>query len=409
MSRNNFYFRFANRLLKGSSHKWSRPVVNISIAGIVLGITTIIISMAISAGYQQTIRNKIVGIGAHVRIANYDNNFSYESVPFSKGNPSLAIIPKNKEVESYYYFATKTAIIKTDNQIEGVVLKGIDTTFEFQYFKQNLVAGHNIELPTSKASSDILLSLATAKKLQLQIGDKVRVYFVQETPMQRQFTISGLFETGLPEFDNLFAFIDLRHIQKTNGWDSTMVGGIEILLSDYDKIDQVGDEINGDIGYQFKAETVKQIYPQLFEWINLLDTNVLVLMIIIVIVCIITLISTFFIIILEQIKTIGILKTLGMKNSSLSKIFLTIGSQILLKGVVIGNMIALVFYFLQYYFHIVKLNTDIYYVGYVPVSLSVIPVILVNVAILVTCFLSLLLPAIYIAKHTDPITAITFD
>ncbi len=409
LSKINLYFLLANKLSRDKEHNLSRPIVNISTIGVALGVMTILIAMAITNGYQTIIREKVVGMGAHIRISNYDDNYSFDATPFERDQFFLKDLYQNPEIDHIRFFATKVGIIKTDDQVEGVVLKGVDSTFHWSHFQQNIIEGEPIKLNPAQTGNDILISSSLSKKLHLVPGDKVRTYFVQEPLMQRSFTVSGIFETGLPEFDENFALVDLRHVQKLNHWDSTMVGGIEILIKDYDKIDEMGNYINDHVGYHLKAETIKEIYPQLFDWIELLDTNVLVLMIIIILVCAITIISTFFIIVLEQTPTIGILKTLGLKNSGIIPVFLILASKILLKGLLIGNAVAALLVIFQSRFHFIKLDAAIYYVPYIPVELNFLPILVINIAILLICLAVLMIPSYYIAKKITPVKAIRFD
>ena len=407
MSKYNLFFLLANRISRDKVHNLSRPIVNISTIGVALGVMTVLMAMAITSGYQTVIREKVVGMGSHIRISNYDSNYSFDATPFEKEQFFLQELRQNPDIAHIQFFATKVGVIKTDNQVEGVVLKGIDSSFYWAHFQQNIIEGKKITIEKEKAGSDILISSKLSKKLHLKTGDKVRTYFVQEPLMQRSFIVSGIFETGLPEFDESFALVDLRHVQKLNQWDSTMVGGIEILIRDYDKIDETGIFVNDRIGYHLKAETIKEIYPHLFEWIELLDTNVLVLMVIIMLVCVITLISAFFIIVLEQTPTIGILKTLGLKN--IIPVFIILATKILVKGLLIGNGIAIFFTFLQNRFHLIKLDATIYYVPYIPVEMNMMSILMVNIAILFLCLAVLMIPAYYIARKITPVKAIRFN
>jgi len=409
MSKYKLFFLLANKISHDKEHSLSRPIVNISTIGVALGITTILIAMAITNGYQTIIRDKVVGMSSHIRISNYDNNYSFDVTPLERDLFFLPDLLQNPDIEHIQFFATKAGIIKTDNQVEGVILKGIDSTFHWPHFQQNIIEGEKIKIESEKAGNDILISSRLSKKLHLTSGDKIRAYFVQNPLMQRSFTVSGIFETGLPEFDESFALVDLRHVQKLNQWDSSMVGGIEILIKNYNKIDEIGIFVNDYVGYHLKAETVKEIYSQLFEWIELLDTNVFVLMVIIILVCLITLISTFFIIVLEQTPTIGILKTLGLKNNGIISVFLIHASKILIKGLLIGNGISLILILLQYHFRLIKLDVTIYYIPYIPVELNITPILAVNFAILLICIMVLILPSYYIARKITLIKAIRFD
>lgn len=409
MSLSNLYWMLANRLSRDKQHNISRPIVTISIIAVALGLVTMIVAMAITSGYKKEIRDRVIAMGSHIRISNYDNNYSFEPIPFERNQFFLEELSNHPQVENLQFFSTKVGIIKTEDQVEGIILKGIDTTFNRNHFRDNIREGEMIAIADSQPGADILISSKLSKKLQIRVGDKVRAYFVQDPPMQRSFTVSGIFETGLPEFDESFALVDLRHVQRLNGWEDSWVGGIEILISDYDKIDEVGDFVNGSIGYKLKAETIKQIYPQIFEWIALFDTNVWVLMFITIFVCIVTMVSTFFIIVVEQTPTIGILKTMGMKNRGIMPVFMLIASKILVKGVIIGDVIALALCLIQNYFHIIKLDPDTYYVSYVPIELNPWAVFAVNAGVIAVCLMVLAVPAYYISKKISPVNAIRFD
>ncbi|MEG2070120.1 MAG: ABC transporter permease, partial [Bacteroidales bacterium] len=287
MSSFKLHFHISNRLLRDERSKFSRPIVNLSIIGVALGLIIMILSVSITSGYKNEIRNKVIAMGSHIRISNYDMNYSFEPSPISRNQFFIEDLKRNSNIQSVQYYCTKVGIVKTDDQVEGIVLKGIDTSFLWDNFAKNIVEGNKIELKEEKVGCDILISRYLAQKLKLKVGDKVRTYFVQDPPMQRSFVVTGIYETGMPEFDKKFALVDLRHVQKLNNWDSLTVGGIEILIRDYDRLKEIGEEINGMIGYHLKAETIRQIYPEIFEWIDLFDTNVIVLMLITVFVCII--------------------------------------------------------------------------------------------------------------------------
>lgn len=402
-------YQLSRRLLRTNDSQSSRPIVRISIIGIAICLTIVILALSVTSGYRQAIEKKVIDMGSHIRISNYDLNYSYDPKPFDKNQPFLEDLKKNPDIVNFQYFSTKVAIIKTADQVEGVVLKGIDSTFSWAHFQESMVAGSPLPFSSDSLSNGIVMSSSLAKKLKLEIGDKVYAYFVQNPPMQRRFVLQGLYETGMPEYDNKFILADHRHVQKLNGWDSNFVGGIEILIRDYDKIDEVGAFVNERIGYQLKAETIRQLYPAIFQWTDLFDTNVAVLLCITIFICIITLISTFFIIILEQTSTIGILKALGMTTRRVRNVFMYVGLRITLLGMLIGNVLGVGICLLQKYLHIVKLDPTSYYVSYVPVSFNIPVILFVNVGILLICLLVLLLPASFVSKKVTTISAIKFE
>lgn len=241
------------------------------------------------------------------------------------------------------------------------------------------------------------------------MGDKARLYFVQDPPRQRSFTITGIYETGMPEFDSKFAIVDLKHVQKLNDWSPQQVGGVEILTSDYDKIDEVGEKLHHTIDINLKAETIKQKYPEIFDWIALFDTNVSVLLIITTIVCMITMLSVFFVIILEQTPLIGTLKTLGMRTAGIVKTFIIVAGYTLARGLLAGNVIALCLGWLQQKFHIVKLNPDTYYINYVPIKFDILNVLLLNLGVFIACLLVLVVPAWFVSKKISPVKSLRFE
>jgi len=402
-------YRLSRRLLRSGDSASTRPIVRLSVIGISICLIIVILALSITSGYRQAIEKKVIDMGSHIRISNYDLNYSYDPRPFDKNQPFLEELKQNPDITNFQYFSTKVAIIKTADQVEGVVLKGIDSTFSWSHFQENMVAGTPIDVASDTLTSGVVMSAAMAKKLRLQIGDKVFAYFVQDPPMQRRFRLDGLYETGMPEYDGKFILADLRHVQKISGWDSNYVGGIEILIRDYDKIDEVGAFVNDRIGYKLKAETIRELYPAIFQWTDLFNTNVIVLLCITIFICIITLISTFFIIILEQTSTIGILKAMGMTTQRVRNVFMFIGLRVIVKGMIIGNVVGVGLCLLQKYLHIIKLDPSSYYVPYVPIQFDIPVILLVNLGILLLCMIVLLIPANFVSKKVTPITAIKFE
>ena len=400
-------YRLSRRLLRSGDSASTRPIVRLSVIGISICLIIVILALSITSGYRQAIEKKVIDMGSHIRISNYDLNYSYDPRPFDKNQPFLEELKQNPDITNFQYFSTKVAIIKTADQVEGVVLKGIDSTFSWQHFHENMVAGAPIDVSSDTLTNGVVMSAAMAKKLRLQIGDKVFAYFVQDPPMQRRFRLDGLYETGMPEYDGKFILADLRHVQKLNGWDSNYVGGIEILIRDYDKIDEVGAFVNDRIG--FKAETIRELYPAIFQWTDLFNTNVVVLLCITIFICIITLISTFFIIILEQTSTIGILKAMGMTTRRIRNVFMFIGLRVIIKGMIIGNAVGVGLCLLQNHLHIIKLDPSSYYVPYVPIHFDIPVILVVNLGILLLCLFVLLIPATFVSQKVTPITAIKFE
>ncbi len=409
MSQFSFHWQLARRILREKGNRFAKPIIRLSVFGVSLGVVIMLIAIGVTSGYKQVIEDKVVTMGQHIRISHYDRNYSFEQIPITLNDTLLGDIHRHPEVVAVQPFATKVGIIKTADQVEGIVLKGVDQSFDGKQFSHNLLEGDTLQLGDTVADNHIILSKRLADKLQLKLGDKVRTYFVQDPPRQRSFTLSGIYETGLPEYDTKFAIVDLRHVQKLNDWDSLQVSGIEVLTRDYNKMDEVGEQLHHQIDINLKAETVKQIYPEIFDWIALFDTNVSVLLIITTCVCMITMMSIFFIIILEQTRLIGILKTLGMKTKHVVNTFLMVAGLTLLKGLLIGNAIGLGLGILQQHFHFIKLNPDTYYVNFVPIKFQFWEVLMLNIGVFAACMLVLVLPAWVISRKISPVSAVRFE
>jgi len=396
-------------LLKSEQNNYSKPIVKISIAGVALGVTLMLLALFITAGYKEVIRNKMISLGAHIRISSVEQNYSFDLLPFDRNQDFIAELAENSHIKNMQFYATKVGILKAQEQVEGIVLKGIDSTFSWELFQTHLIAGNPLHYFPDSISNGILISKTLASKLQLQLGDKVGAYFVQEPPRQRSFIVEGIYETELPEVDTRFVLTDLRHVQKLNDWESWQISGIEILIADYTQLDAVGQQVHNDIPYSLKAETIKQLYPNLFDWLAFSDTNAFVLLVITILVCIITMISTFFIIVLEQTKNIGILKTMGLNHKQVVKLFLIIASQLILRGLLWGNIIGLGISILQMLFHLIPLDPTTYYVSYIPIVINPATLLWVNLLVFTTCLLALLIPAYYISKRISPVDAIRFE
>ncbi len=409
MSQFSFHWQLAHRILRDKGNRFAKPIIRLSVFGVALGVVIMLIALGVTSGYKQVIEEKVVAMGQHIRISHYDRNYSDEQIPITLNDTLLEELHSNPEVTSIQPFATKVGIIKTSDQVEGIVLKGVDSSFNGLQFAHNIVEGDTLQLNDTTANNHIILSKHLTDKLQIKLGDKVRTYFVQDPPRQRSFTLTGIYETGLPEYDAKFALVDLRHVQKLNNWNTQQVSGVEVLTSDYNKIDETGEQIHHKIDMNLKAETIKQIYPEIFDWIALFDTNVSVLLIITTCVCMITMMSIFFIIILENTRLIGILKTLGMKTKHVLTTFLIVSGRTLLKGLLIGNIFGLGLGWLQQKFHFVKLDPDTYYVNFVPIKFQALEVILLNISVFTACMLVLVVPAWIISKKISPVKAVQFE
>lgn len=396
----------AKKILPQKGKNFSTLVIRISTISVALGICVMIWSFAITGGFRKEIRDKVIGFGSHIEIHYFDNNFSYEKRAISSQTQGLQDIASLPNVKKIQYCAYKAGILQTEHEIEGVVFKGIDSTYEPSFFKKHLVRGHFPDYANNSHSNDILISESIADKLQLDTGQKIRAYFIQEPVRQRSFRIAGIYNTGLGSFDQTYILCPLRHIQKLNGWPEDSVSSIEILLHDFEQLEETDASINERLPYNLVAENTKELHRDMFDWISLFDQNVLILVILITLVVCITLISTQLTLILEQTSTIGILQTLGCRPRDIQNIFLYISGRILLKGMLAGNVIAIVVCNIQQYTHLIPLDPKSYFMDYVPMMCQWQHVLEINVFILFVCIGILTLPAYYITRHIRTVDAI---
>ncbi|MEI6455759.1 MAG: FtsX-like permease family protein [bacterium] len=398
----------ARRIVSRSKGNFSRPVVIIAITAIALGMTVMFVAIAILTGFQKEVREKVIGFGGHIQVSHFSENPSLESKPIERDQPFLRQLKRTKGIRHVQEYAIKAGIIKTTNQIQGIVLKGIGSDFDWGFFGDKIVEGSAFRVTDTGKTDKVLISKTLARLLKLKVNDDLRIYFIGgETTLGRKFKISGIYETGLDEFDKLFVIGDIHHIQKLNGWSPEQVGGFEILIDNFREIDQMGLTVYHMIGFSLDASTIKQMYPQIFDWLDLQDMNVLIILILMLFVSAITMISTLLILILERTAMIGVLKSLGMSNPGIRKIFLYNAVYIIGIGMLWGNILGFAICLLQQNTGLLTLPQESYYMPVVPIYLNAANILLLNVFTLVTCYLMLILPS-FIVTRISPIKAIRF-
>ena len=398
-----------------SDKQISRPIINIATLGIALGLSVMILAIAIITGFKAGITEKLTGFGSHIQISNYDNNNSFETYPIDQNLIPIERLSQIEGVKHIQPYATKPGIIKTKDEIQGVVLNGASLNQDWSFFKNKLVEGEIINMIPSKKSNQVLISEKLAKLLHLNVGEKLIMYFVQDPIRQRAFTISGIYNSGMDEFDKLFVICDMRHIQKLNNWEANQVSGIEITIDDFKKLDETKEIIRDNItgifsndGSTFKVRTIKQKYPQIFNWLEMLDINVWIILGLMILVAGFNMVSGLLIIILEKTNMIGILKALGTDNWSVRKIFLYQSAMIIGKGMLLGNLIGIGICLIQYHFQLISLDPVNYYLDTVPINLNWFHLLLLNIGTLIATVSMLLIPSYWITRIT-PSKAIKFD
>lgn len=407
----------AKRLMdkESGSGNLSRPFVRITIIAVALSLAIMIISVAVVTGFKKEISEKTIGFGSHIQIINYDGNRSYETLPISEKQESIPKIKAIKGIRHIQRFALKPGIIKTDNDIQGVVLKGVAPDYDWSFFKKNMVAGDVFELSDSVTTNNIIISKTLSLLLKLKVGDKVKMLFVQEPARARVFTVSGIYDTKMSEFDKVFILGDIRHVRKLNDWKDDQITGFEILVDDFDKIDDLTlqvDDIAGLIffedGSRLKVQSIKQKYPALFDWLGLQDINAIVLIVIMVVVASINMISGLLIIILERTKMIGVLKAMGAENPLIQRVFLIQSGYIVIRGLIFGNLFGLALCLLQQHFGIIKLDEASYYLSTVPIHINVWHIFVLNIGTFMITIAMLVIPSMVISR-ISPEKTIKFD
>ncbi len=408
----------AKRLIfsKKAEKNISKPIVTIAIIGIALGLSVMIVSVAIVTGFKTEIRNKVIGFGSHITIINYDSNFSYETKPVNKNQDFYPHIDTINGIKHISIFATKAGIIKTKTDIQGVILKGISSDYDWSFFKNNITEGHHFTVSDSSKTDKVIISKYLASLLKLNVGDNLFMYFIQQPPRMRKFIIEGIYDTNLEELDKLFVFADIRHIQKLNNWTKDQVSGFEILIENFEDLEQItqtvydiaGFNYNYEDGSKLNIKNIKQEYPQIFDWLELQNMNVWVILTLMTLVAGFNMVSGLLILILERTNMIGILKAFGTKNWSIRKIFLYHASFLISKGLFWGNIIGLLLCLVQYYFEIVKLDPASYYVATIPVNLKISHLVLLNAGTLIMTVMMLILPS-YIITKISPVKTIRFN
>ena len=416
----NINLYIARRIFSAKENKknLSQRIVNIALFGIVLGLVVLILSVAIVTGYKSEVGRKVIGFGSHLQIVNLDTNQSFETVPISEKQPFVEELKKIDGIKHVQIFATKPGIIRTENEIHGVVLKGIGPDFDWSFFQENKVSGEIFKVQDTIRSNKVWVSKQMADLLKLKLGDDLFMFFIDQTesvPRQRKFELAGIYKTSLEEFDRMFVLVDINHIRKLNNWKNDEVSGFEILVNDFRKLSEQEKTVNNLLlrntsptSPVLQVVSIREKYGHIFDWLNLLDMNVWVILILMVLVAGFNMVSSLLVIILERTQMIGILKALGARNWSIRKVFLYFSVMLILKALMWGNLIGIAICMIQQYTHVMKLDPTSYYLQYVPVNLTVFHLVMLNVGTIVITMLMLLLPSYFITK-VSPEKTIRFE
>lgn len=391
---NRLYF---SRQSESGRNNAARPAVRVALAGIIIGVLVMIITIGVVVGFKRTVTEKVAGFGAHVQVVNFDNNNTYEMQPVVVSDSMIESLSQLPYVESVNRFYTKPGIIKTDEAFQGVVFKGTDY---WDWFASNLSAG---ELP--QKPNEVLLSRQQAKALCLGVGDAFFCYFVDEDVRVRKFIVAGIYETGFGEFDAIFVIGMPAVVRQLNRWTENQASGIEIMADKLGHLDDVADLVYfatanrlDEEGNAYFTQTLEQLNPQIFSWLDLLDMNVIVILFLMLCVSGFNIISGLIILILDSVQLIGTLKSLGADNRFVRRIFITEAAMLIGKGVLWGNILGLAICAIQYFTHLIPLDSSTYYVSYVPIAFPWVGWILLNIGTILISLLILLAPSAIVTK-----------
>lgn len=398
----------AKRISFNSKRTFSKLIVRIAILGIMLGLAVMILAVAIVKGFKSEIREKVRGFSGDIQITKLDLNASFENSPFIISGETMKKFRKEIGITDIQAIATKNGIINAGNEIEGVVLKGVDRHYNWAYFNKILVSGKTIDFSDSlKSRSQIIISKYTADRLNLKVGDDFLMYFIENSLRKRKFKISGIYDLGVEEVDKVFVIGDIALIRSLNKWQPEEVGGYEIRVNNFNKLETIADRVYEGLDIELKSYTIKDYYPTIFEWLSLLDVNTQVILVLMIAVAVINMISALLIMILERTNMIGILKALGSSNWSVRKIFMYNAAYLIGLGLFLGNVLGIGLGLFQYYTHFFTLDQASYYINFVPVILDVQDILLLNAGTLTISLFVLLIPSMLVTR-ISPLKAIRF-
>ena len=414
----NLPFFLAKRIYTNNTDttRVDRPAIRIAIAGVAVGLAVMLVSVSVVFGFKHTIRNKVVGFGSHIQVANFMTLQASEQYPIQMGDSMLRVLRAIPGVRNVQRFAMKQGILKTNNDFLGVAFKGIAADYDTTFIHQNLVAGAIPHFSDSAGKQQVVISQAIADQLNLKLGDKVFAYFIDNTGVKaRRFTVAAIYQTNLSQYDKVTCFIDFYTAVKLNAWETDQASGAELTVKDFDRLSEtaarVVNKVNRTIdryGETYSSQTIQEMNPQIFSWLDLLDLNVWIILGLMLSVAGVTMISGLLIIILERTAMIGILKAVGARNVTIRRTFLWFAVFTIGKGMLIGNLIGIGLIALQHYTGLVKLNPATYYVSTVPVELNLPVWLLLNVATLLVSVFVLIAPS-YLVSKINPAASMRYE
>lgn len=409
----NLEYFIAKRLVYGKESKGyvSRSIVGITTFGISLSLAVMIISVSVVTGFKSSISNKVIGFSGDIQIENFDSNISFETNPIDGTQKFLPEIKKISGVKHIQRYAITAGIMKRNEDNQGVVLKGVGKDYDWSFFKKNIIDGTVLKLNDTTPSNDILISQTIANILKLKTGDAVAMFFVKDPPRMRRFIVAGIYQTGMDEMDKVYIIGDIRQVQALNQWSDSQISGFEINITHFEDLGAIRDKIDDLAGMNLqpdgsalKVQSIQQKYPQLFDWLGLVNMNVWIIIGLMLLVAGFNMISGLMILILERTRMIGLLTALGARSVSIRKIFIYQSGFLVLKGLLWGNIVGITICILQYYFHVIKLDQSSYFVTSVPININIFNYLLLNAGTLAAIIIMLVFPSMVISKISPDVT-----
>ena len=414
----NFPLYIAKRIYsdQGDKRKVSRPAIRIATIGVAIGLAVMIVTVSVVLGFKHTIRDKVVGFGSHIQVHNIMNYNGSDPHPICANDSLMKAVGKLPGVAKAERFSMTQGILKTDEDFLGIAIKGIAEEYDTTFLSQHLIAGNITSFSDKTSKYKLLVSKMIADKMRLKVGDKVFGYFIDNQDVRtRKFTISGIYQTNMTRFDETLCFTDLQTANKLNGWTDNQATGIEVLVKDFEKVNETANQFIDNInrtsdeqGNSLTSETIYELYPQVFSWLELLDINVWIILALMVCVAGFTMISGLLIIILERTQMIGILKALGARNKTVRHTFLWFSVFIIGQGLFWGNIVGIGIVLLQKYTGFITLDPQTYYVSEAPMELNLPLVALINIATLLICVFVLIAPS-YLISHIHPAKSMRYE
>lgn len=420
MAKLNLELFIARRIFSDQENKkkFSRSIISFALFGIAFGLTMMILSVAVVTGFKKEIRDKVIGFGAHIQLVNFDSNSSFETIPVNKNQTWLPKLKALDGIRHVEVFATKPGIIKTDDEMMGMVIKGVGPDFDWKFFRENMVAGSIFSVSDTGMTDKVLISKQVSSLMKLRVGDPLYSYFLNDdhsNQRTRKFVVSGIYQSSLEEFDRLFILADIQQVRRLNNWTSEQVSGFEITIDNFERIDEITGKVKEMTVHYSEQDTsllrpvsITSKYPQIFDWLNLLDLNVWIILTLIILVAGFNMVSGLLILILERTTMIGALKAMGCSNQSIRKVFLYMAFFLIGRGMLWGNLAGIAICILQSTFGIFRLDPASYYLEFVPVSLKISHLLLLNSGTLVITLAMLIVPSWYISR-ISPGRSLRFD